>query len=101
MGAGTNIIDDFYGKVRAFVTLTVASLPEMPKMCECGCREFVLTELLYERTSELVSKEDGTIIGYTDGISDFNDTSAVQLALCIGCDNAYNPSNIIGDVDWT
>ena len=76
----TTLIDDFYGKVRAFVAMTVSSLPDLPNTCECGSQDFILTELLYERNSSVVScEDDGTLTGYTDGHSDYLDTTPCRL----------------------
>ena len=97
----TTLIDDFYGKVRAFVAMTVSSLPDLPNTCECGSQDFILTELLYERNSSVVScEDDGTLTGYTDGHSDYLDHNAVPIIYCSECDTAYNGSRM-GEIEWT
>jgi len=97
----TTLIDDFYGKVRAFVAMTLSSLPDLPNTCECGSQDFILTELLYERSSSVVScEDDGTLTGYTDGHSDYLDTNAVPIIYCSECDTAYN-GNRQHEIVWS
>lgn len=100
MSNATNIIDDFYGKASAFIRLSISSLPSLPNTCECGSVEFILTELLYERSSQVVySKESDTLFGYTNGHTDYSDHSAVSLFICKSCDTAYSGTRT-NEIDW-
>jgi len=101
MSNATNIIDDFYGKASAFIRSSVSSLPSLPSnTCECGSVEFILTELLYERSSQVVySKESDTLFGYTNGHTDYSDHSAVSLFICKSCDTAYSGTRT-NEIDW-
>ena len=100
MGNATNVIDDFYGKASAFIRLSVSSLPSLPNNCECGSTEFILTELLYERSSQVVfSETSDTLIGYTNGFTDYSDHSAVSLFICKDCDTAYSGTRT-DEIEW-
>lgn len=97
----TTIIDDFYGKAQELLNGYIAGLPAVPTQCECGSQDFTLTELLYERNSSVVSSDDdGTLMGYTDGHSDYLDHNAVPIIYCSECDTAYNGSRM-GEIEWT
>lgn len=98
--SATDILDSFYEKSRALAEELTAGLPPLPDACECGSTDFMLTEVLYERTSSLVVSESNELSGFTSGFDDYADNQSVAFITCTECDKAYNGDRI-PEIAWT